>query len=96
MSGKKQTSHKILMGMIVLMFSLETIDTVCTWYITWLGFVYYGNMPDQALDALELDEATSLSLHVVGSMFFLLTTLRLAIADSIMVRGRSITSGEYY
>jgi hypothetical protein len=85
MSEKKQTSYKVLMGLIVFMFALQTIDNICDWYIAWLGFIYYGDAPDQALDALEVDETTSLLLHVIGSMVDLLTTLRLAIADSIMV-----------
>ena len=72
------------MGLIVLMFSLQTIHMICDWYIIWLGFIYYSNAPDKALDALRVD-GTRLSLRVVGSMEDLLTTLRLAIADSIMV-----------
>ena len=84
MNKKKQTSYKVLMGLIVLMLALQTIHVICNWYITWLGFIYYGNAPDQALDTLEL-HGTSLLLQVVLSMVDLLTTLRLAIADSIMV-----------
>ena len=72
------------MGLIVLMFTLQTIHSACDWYIAWLGFIYYDNMPKTALDALRMDEA-NLSLRVVGSISHLLTTLRLAIADSIMV-----------
>ena len=72
------------MGLIVLMFALQTIHNICNWYTTWLGFIYYSDASDQALDALEVDEA-KLSLRVVGSMEDLLTTLRLTIADSIMV-----------
>jgi hypothetical protein len=45
----------------------------------------YGDAPDQALDILEEDEITKLSLRIVWSMDALLGTLRLAIADSIMV-----------
>jgi hypothetical protein len=85
MSEKKQKSYKVLMGLILLMFALQTIHNVCNWYITWLGFIYYGDVPDQALDALEVDEARSFVFHVLGSMFDLLTTWRLAIADSIVV-----------
>ena len=81
---KKETAYKVVMRLILLMFALQTIHNVCNWYITWLGFIYYGDAPDQALDALEVDGAR-LSLRVVASMFDLLTTLRLAIADSIMV-----------
>ena len=84
MDEKKQTSYKVLMCLIVLMFVLQTIHNICTWYITWLGFIYYSGMHDQALDALEVDGA-KLLLQVIGSMLGLLTTLRLAVADSIMV-----------
>ena len=72
------------MSLIVLMFALQTIHSVCNWYIAWLSFIYYSNAPDQALDILEEDGAMLL-VRVVESMENLLTTLRLAIADSIMV-----------
>jgi hypothetical protein len=68
------------------MFALQTVHNVCTWYITWLSLIYYGDAPDQALDILEEDEITKLSLRIVWSMDALLGTLRLTIADSIMVR----------
>jgi hypothetical protein len=84
-SEKKQASYKFLMGLIVLMFVLQTIDNICDWYIAWLGFIFYGDASDQGLDALQVDGGTSLSLLVVGSMLDLLVALRLAIADSIMV-----------
>ena len=87
MSEKKQTSYKVLMGLIVLMFVLQTIHNICNWYIPWLGFVYYSNAPEQALDALEVDD-TQILFRVIESMEDLLTTLRLAIADSIMVSTR--------
>jgi hypothetical protein len=84
MKEKKQTSYKVLLGLIVLMFTLQTIHIICDWYIVWLGFIQYGDAPDQALDALEEDGA-KFSLRIVGSMTALLTVLRLCIADSIMV-----------
>ena len=84
MNEKKQMTYKVLMGLIVLMFALQTIHNICDWYIAWLSFIYYSDMPDQALDALE-DDGTRLSLQVVQSIVDLLTALRLAIADSIMV-----------
>ena len=73
------------MGLIVLMFSLQTVHNACSWYTTWLSFIYYSNAPDQALNALEMNGITSFTLHALVSMNILLTTLRLAIADSIMV-----------
>jgi hypothetical protein len=85
MNGNKQTSNKVLMGLIVLMFILQTIHSVCIWYTTWLGFIHYRNVPWKAMDALQMNGSANVSLRVVGSMCQLLTTLRLAIADSIMV-----------
>jgi hypothetical protein len=92
MSEKKERSYKILMRLNALMFALATIHNICNWYTAWLGFIYYSDAPDRALDApdraldaLDVDETTSLSLHAIGSMLDLLTTLRLGIADSIMV-----------
>jgi hypothetical protein len=78
-------SSKVLMGLIVLMFVLQTIHIACDWYMMWLGFIYYSEMPDQALNALQVNGTTSFLLRLLGSMFSLLTTLQLAIADSIMV-----------
>jgi hypothetical protein len=85
---KKQTSYKVLMGLVVLMLFLQTVHNIGTWYIAWLGFIYYGDAPAQALEALEVDGTTSLSLHIISSILDLLTTLRLSIADSIMVSAR--------
>ena len=45
----------------------------------------FYQLQQQALDALEVDGVAGLSLQVVGSMLALLSTSRLAIADSIMV-----------
>jgi hypothetical protein len=72
------------MWLIIVMFALQNIHNICKWYITWLGFIYYGKAPDQALDALQLDGGILL-FRVIASMADLITTLRLAIADSIMV-----------
>ena len=83
-SEKKQTTYKVLMGLIVLMLVLQTIHIACTWYTAWLGFIHYSNAPDQALEALEVDDLTSFSLQIIRSMEDLLITMRLAIADSIM------------
>jgi hypothetical protein len=77
--------YKVLMCLIVVMFALQTIHNICNWYITWLGFIYYSDVPDKALDALEVDDLAMLSLRILDSMFDLLTTMRLAVADSILV-----------
>jgi hypothetical protein len=71
-------------GLIVLMLALQIIFNICYWYIMWLAFISNSNAPDQAMDVLELNGTTP-SLLIVGSMFDLLTILKLSIADSIMV-----------
>jgi hypothetical protein len=85
MNEKKQTSYKILMALIVLMFTLQTIEAACNWYIKWLGFIYYDDAPDQALEALEGEAAPNTTVWAVEATINILVTLRLAIADSIMV-----------
>jgi hypothetical protein len=84
MNKKKQAFYNVLMRLIVLMFAIQTIVNICYWYITWRGFIHYSNAPDQALDTFEGDDA-KLLLRVIDSVFVLLSTLKLAIADSIMV-----------
>jgi hypothetical protein len=83
----KQTSYKVLTGLIVLMFALQTIRSVCEWYIVWRGFIYYTDAPDLALDALE-GEKISFLIHVVESLGGPITVLKLDIADSILVSTR--------
>jgi hypothetical protein len=85
---KKQASHKVLIGLIALIFLAQTIHNACDWYITWIHFIYHGNTP--TVEALEGDTETSPSVYIVQSMLELLTTLRLAIADSIMVSTRLV------
>jgi hypothetical protein len=85
MNEKKQTSSKILMALIVLMFTLQTIESACSWYKLWLGFIYYDDVPDQALEALEGEATPSTTVWLVEATINMLLTLRLAIADSIMV-----------
>jgi hypothetical protein len=82
---RERKSYQILMGLIGFMFLCETVSIACNWYITWLGFIHYDGATDQALDALMVDGSASLALRVIGSTLDLVVTLRLAIADSIMV-----------
>jgi hypothetical protein len=79
----KEGSCKVLMGMILVIFGLQTVHNTGNWDITWLDFIHYGNIP--ALEALEGGAATSPSRYIVQAILELLTTFRLAIADSIMV-----------
>jgi hypothetical protein len=66
------------------MWLLHTVYNICLWYIAWLGFIVYGNNPDRALPILETAPLTPTLLAIAGivSLFY---TLRIAVADSIMV-----------
>jgi hypothetical protein len=70
------------------MFIVETVQNVCWWYRTWLGFIVYDGTTDLALDALDTVASTP-TLLVLTAMEDLSTTIRLGIADSIMVCIRS-------
>jgi hypothetical protein len=66
------------------MFILQAIHNGSLWAQIWLAFINYDEAPDKALSALEGDEMSPTLIAILGMDDFL-TTLRLAIADSIMV-----------
>jgi hypothetical protein len=66
------------------MFVVQTIHNVCSWYTIWLGFIKYDGRSDQAINALLGVEDTPANIAITG-LQDLLTTLRIGIADSIMV-----------
>ena len=81
---KKSRSYKIVMVLIALMFVIQTIRSGCGWYRGWLGFIKLGGTSDDALYVLEGGEPTP-GLITTGAVEDLTATLRLGIADSIMV-----------
>jgi hypothetical protein len=83
-SPTKQRAYRILMGLILLMFFLETILIILDIYQLWLAFARYAESPHEILAILEGDEIDSRMVALVG-MQELLTTSKIAIADSIMV-----------
>jgi hypothetical protein len=71
------------------MLVIQTIHNACNWYLMWLGFIHYGGDSEAALFVFEqLD--TSMELVRIHGLELILTTLRLAIAGSIMVCGQQL------
>ena len=73
------------MILIFVMYINETALVAFNWYFGWLAYVKYSGSNDQALAVFSASDETPLTvLHIFG-VTFLLATLRLGIADSIMV-----------
>ena len=83
-SPTKQRFYQVLMGLILFMFLIETIHISVNVYQLWLAFVQYAESPDESIVILKLAASTP-SLLAIGAIDDMLTTFRLAIADSIMV-----------
>jgi hypothetical protein len=83
------------MGLITLMFVLQSVHNIVTWYQLWLGFIYYGSTSDEATAVFEGLE-TAPVLVAINSMEDLLTTLRLAIADSIVVCSPCLSASVFH
>jgi hypothetical protein len=80
----KRRSSGVLMGLILLMFFIQTIHVAVHEYRVWLAFVQYAESPDQSVAILEENLQTPTLLAISG-MQDLFITFRLGIADSIMV-----------
>jgi hypothetical protein len=85
MKDNKQRSSKVLMALILVMYINESALTALNWYLGWLAYVKYSGSEDQAAAIFLLSEETPLTVLYIGGVTYLLTTLRLGIADSIMV-----------
>jgi hypothetical protein len=72
------------MYLIVLMFAFQTIHNADYWYRVWVAFITDDGNPQQELIVIE-NVRTTRVLHATGMLEDILTTSRLAIADSIMV-----------
>jgi hypothetical protein len=74
------------MILILVMYANQTVVVAINWYLEWLAlFVTYSGSKDQAVIVYDVSEETPLTvLNIIGvSSLFL--TVRLGIADSIMV-----------
>ena len=73
------------MMVILVMYINESALVALNWYLGWLGYVKYSSSIDQAVAVWNSSEDTSLTELNIAAVSNLLTTLRLGIADSIMV-----------
>jgi hypothetical protein len=87
MKDNKQRSSKVLMVLIFIMYINESALAALNWYLGWLAYVKYSGSDDQAA-AISIywtsTETPSTVLNIDG-VTYLLATLRLGIADSVMV-----------
>jgi hypothetical protein len=85
MKDNKQKSSKVLMILILVMYINESALVALNWYMGWLGYVKYSGSEDQAAAIFFDSEETPLTVLYIEGVTYLLVTLRLGIADSIMV-----------
>jgi hypothetical protein len=85
MKDNKRRSSKVLMVLILVMFINESALAALDWYCGWLAYVEYSGSEDQAAAIFMPSEETPLTVLDMVAITSLLTTLRLGIADSIMV-----------
>jgi hypothetical protein len=68
------------------MWVIQTTHNALTWYITWSAFVEFGENPSKALIIFGNDfDAMTPALNIMSAVLNFLDTLRLVVADSIMV-----------
>jgi hypothetical protein len=85
MKDNKQRSSKVLMVLILVMYINESALTALDWYLGWLAYVKYSGSEDQATAIFWATEETPLTVLYIFAVSNLLETLKLGIADSIMV-----------
>jgi hypothetical protein len=85
MKDNKRRSSKALMILILVMYINESALVALNWYSGWLGYVKYSSSNDQSLAVFVETEETSLPVLYIIAVTNLFGTVRLGIADSIMV-----------
>ena len=75
----------MLMTLVLAMYVNETVVAALNWYLGWLAFVKYSGSNDQALAVFFFSEETPRTVLYMNDVAVLVATLRLGIADSIMV-----------
>ena len=70
------------MILILVMYISETVRVALDWYLGWLTYVTFSGSEDQAVASFLVSEETPLNIAAVGTF---LVTIKLSIADSIMV-----------
>jgi hypothetical protein len=73
------------MTLILAMYIIETVTVALSWYTGWLAYVKYSGSNNQAMAVIVISEDTPLTVLNINAVTSFLVTLRLGIADSIMV-----------
>jgi hypothetical protein len=85
MKDNKQRSSKVLMILILVMYINQSALVAVIWYLGWLAYVKHSGSEDQATAIFLPSEETPLTVLNITAVTTLLVTLKLGIADSIMV-----------
>jgi hypothetical protein len=85
MKRPKRGSSMVLLILILIMYLNEIVLVALNWYLEWLTYVKYSGSEDQATAILFTSEETPLTVLYIIAVTSLLATLRLGVADSIMV-----------
>ena len=85
MKISKKRASKVLMILILAMYINETVLITLNWYLDWLAYVKYSGSEDQAAAMFIPSEETPLIVLNMIGVSYILRTIRLGIADSIMV-----------
>jgi hypothetical protein len=82
---KRDSSHNVVMSLVLLLFFFRTGQVVAEWYYIWLAFIKHGETSDEVV--LSLDEGFASEARGPVTTTNILTALKLAIADGIIVGG---------
>ena len=72
------------MTLIVAMYINQAIHVSINWYLSWLAYIKYGGS-SEAMAMFTQTEEIPLTVIILFAVENLLVTIRLGIADSIMV-----------
>ena len=75
----------MIMILILVMYIVETVLVAFDWYSGWLAYVQYSGSEEQAVTMFITSEETPLTVINMVLVQVLFVTIRLGIADSIMV-----------
>ena len=72
------------MMLIGAMYINQTIDISIQWYLSWLAYIKYGGFPEAVAFTYQTEDTPLTVLYLIA-VLNLLITIRVGIADSIMV-----------
>jgi hypothetical protein len=81
---KKDKSYKVLIMLIAAMYISQSITISMDWYLSWLAYIKYGGSSD-AVSVAYVTEDTPVTVLNLSAAIVLLESIKVGIADSIMV-----------